>query len=96
MAENTIIVEIVADGDEVRTSISAGDQAWDKKYPVIELATSEAEELCLIPTGMKQHLDGSHRMPSQPHGGYKDKVVDLDLEELIEELIARGFRQNRS
>jgi hypothetical protein len=80
-----VMVKIVPVGDAIHSSVSAGDQAWGKKYSSMEVAATEAEELGMIPSGMKQLLCGAQRMPSYPHGFESEADVDL------EELITRGF-----
>ncbi len=66
--------------------VSAGEQVWRKKYPSMEAATSEAEELHIMSANDKGLADLPQPVPTYAQG-FSSPSVDVDLEDLIK----RGF-----
>ncbi len=66
--------------------VSAGEQVWRKKYPSMEDATSEAEELHIMSANDKGLADLPQPVPTYAQG-FSSPSVDVDLEDLIK----RGF-----
>ncbi len=79
-------VKIVPSEKGAYTVVSAGEQVWRKKYPSMEDATTEAEELQIMTTKDKGLADMTQPVPTYAQG-FSSPSVDVDLEDLI----ARGF-----
>jgi hypothetical protein len=86
MTKADTAVKIVPSESGAYTVVSAGEQVWRKKYPSMEDATSEAEELHIMSANDKGLADLPQPVPTYAQG-FSSPSVDVDLEDLIK----RGF-----
>ena len=82
-------VKIVPSENGAYTVVSAGEQVWRKRYPSMEDATSEAEELQIMTPNDKGLADMSQPVPTYAQG-FTSSAVQVDIDELIK----RGFQQD--
>jgi hypothetical protein len=89
MTKADMAVKIVPSENGAYTVVSAGEGVWRKRYPSMEDATSEAEELQIMTVNDKGLADMTQPVPTYAQG-FSSASVDVDLEDLI----ARGFLQD--
>ena len=86
MNKHDMAVKIIPSEEGAYTVMSTAEQVWRKKYPSMEVATSEAVELQIMEPSDKRLADMSQPMPTYAQG-FSSPAVEVDLDELIR----RGF-----